>query len=111
MNPQVSVVVKSYNHADYVGETIRSILDQSFQDFEIVVTDDGSTDQTADVVHQFAKGVDFPVGFTTHPHTAFQLARCRNEGVTVMDVTFDGKIRIARRDGPAVDRNAVDAHR
>jgi glycosyltransferase involved in cell wall biosynthesis len=53
MNPQVSVVVKSYNHADYVGETIRSILDQSFQDFEIVVTDDGSTDGTADVVRSF----------------------------------------------------------
>jgi glycosyltransferase involved in cell wall biosynthesis len=53
MNPEVSVVVKSYNHAAYVGETIRSVLDQSFQDFEIVVTDDGSTDGTADVVRGF----------------------------------------------------------
>jgi glycosyltransferase involved in cell wall biosynthesis len=54
MNPQVSIVVKSYNHAAYVGETICSILDQSFQDFEIVVTDDGSTDGTPDVVRSFA---------------------------------------------------------
>jgi len=53
MNPQVSVVVKSYNHAAYVAQTIQSILDQSFQDFEIVVTDDGSTDGTADVVRRF----------------------------------------------------------
>jgi glycosyltransferase involved in cell wall biosynthesis len=53
MNPKVSVVVKSYNHARYVGDTIRSVLDQSFQDFEIVVTDDGSTDGTPDVVRRF----------------------------------------------------------
>jgi cellulose synthase/poly-beta-1,6-N-acetylglucosamine synthase-like glycosyltransferase len=38
MTPQVSVVVKAYNHAAYVRETIQSILDQSFQDYEIVVT-------------------------------------------------------------------------
>jgi glycosyltransferase involved in cell wall biosynthesis len=54
MTPQVSVVIKSYNHAAYVGETIQSILDQSFQNFEIVVTDDGSTDGTPDVIRRFA---------------------------------------------------------
>jgi glycosyltransferase involved in cell wall biosynthesis len=54
MHPQVSVVIKSYNHAAFVGETIRSVLEQSFQDFEVVVTDDGSTDGTPDVVRGFA---------------------------------------------------------
>ena len=54
MDPKVSVVIKSYNHAAFVGETIQSILDQSFQDFEIVVTDDGSTDGTPDVIRRFA---------------------------------------------------------
>lgn len=47
---------------------------------EVVVTDDGSTDETPDVVKQFAKTVNFPVNFTTHPRNTFQLARCRNEG-------------------------------
>lgn len=54
MHPRVSVVIKAYNHAAYVGETIQSILNQSFQDFEIVVTDDGSTDGTADIIRGFA---------------------------------------------------------
>ncbi|OGT05329.1 MAG: hypothetical protein A2143_10015 [Gallionellales bacterium RBG_16_57_15] len=53
MSPKVSVVIKSYNHAPYIHQTIQSVLDQSFQDFEIVVTDDGSTDGTPDIVRQF----------------------------------------------------------
>lgn len=53
MSHKVSVVVKSYNHAPYVHQTIQSVLDQSFQDFEIVVTDDGSTDGTPEIVRQF----------------------------------------------------------
>lgn len=44
----VSVAMASYNHAPYVGAALRSVLDQSFQDFEIVVTDDGSEDATVD---------------------------------------------------------------
>lgn len=51
--PTVSVLVKSYNHARYVRQTIESVLAQSFQDFEIVVTDDGSTDGTLDVLRSF----------------------------------------------------------
>ena len=54
MTPTVSVAIKSYNHAAYVHESIASVLAQSFQDFEIVVTDDGSTDGTPDVIAQFA---------------------------------------------------------
>ena len=53
MTPAVSVVIKSYNHAPYVAQSIQSVLDQSFQDFEIVVTDDGSTDATPDVIRGF----------------------------------------------------------
>jgi len=51
--PTVSVLVKSYNHATYVRQTIESVLSQSFQDFEIVVTDDGSTDETPDILRSF----------------------------------------------------------
>jgi glycosyltransferase involved in cell wall biosynthesis len=48
---------------------------------ELIVTDDGSSDETADLVVRFAQSVRFPVRFTTHKHAGFQLARCRNEGV------------------------------
>ena len=54
MKPRVSIVMPSYNHAQFVGQAIQSVFDQSFQDFEIVVTDDASTDGTPDIIRQFS---------------------------------------------------------
>jgi len=51
--PTVSIIIPSYNHAPYIGETIRSALDQTFQDIEIIICDDASTDNSRDVVEQF----------------------------------------------------------
>ena len=54
MSPKVSVVMASYNHAEFVRESIESVLHQSFTDFELVITDDGSSDGTVDVVRSVA---------------------------------------------------------
>jgi len=48
--PFFSVVVPSYNRADLIGDTIRSLQQQEYPDFEIIVVDDGSTDNTEEVV-------------------------------------------------------------
>jgi len=52
--PKVSVIMPSYNHERFVGHAIQSVLDQTFQDFEIVITDDGSTDGTVGEIKKFA---------------------------------------------------------
>ena len=51
---KISVVIASYNHAQYISSTIKSILNQSYQNFEIIITDDGSTDTTVSEVKKFA---------------------------------------------------------
>lgn len=50
---KVSVVCPSYNAEKYIGLTIQSILDQSEQDFEIIVVDDCSSDKTVEIVKSF----------------------------------------------------------
>ncbi len=52
-SPAVAVIIPTYNRAAFIGEAIASVQAQSFQDWELVVVDDGSTDDTAAVVSGF----------------------------------------------------------
>lgn len=55
MQPFFSVIVPNYNHAPYLEQRIESILNQSFQDFELILLDDCSTDTSTDVLLQYKK--------------------------------------------------------
>lgn len=48
-----SVIIPLYNKEDYIEETIKSVLNQSFNDFEIIIVDDGSTDDSLKLASQF----------------------------------------------------------
>jgi hypothetical protein len=54
MMPRFSVVIPTYNRATLLNEALASVFGQRFTDFEVIVVDDGSTDQTADVLLAFA---------------------------------------------------------
>lgn len=79
----ISVIVCTYERPAHLRRCLVSLAAQRGVDgrFEVIVVDDGSRDNTADVVAQFAHKVDFRVQFVTHPHDGFQQARCRNEGI------------------------------
>src|SRR5208337_529053 len=50
MNPKVSVVIPTYNRAAKVRSAIESVLDQTFSDLEVIVVDDGSSDDTGKIL-------------------------------------------------------------
>ncbi len=55
MSCVVSIITASYNKAEYISETIRSVQNQTFTNWELIIVDDVSMDKTIDVVHAFAK--------------------------------------------------------
>lgn len=87
--PEIALLVSTYQKPGHLVRTLASIAVQQAADrIELVVTDDGSTDETPSLVEQFARSVTFPVRLTTHRHEAFQLARCRNEGVAACTAPY-----------------------
>lgn len=54
--PRVSVIVPAFEAAEYIGETLASARSQTVEDIEIIVVDDGSTDETATIVERVASG-------------------------------------------------------
>lgn len=53
--PKISVIVPCFNQAKYIQETIKSVLKQTFTDFELLVIDDGSTDNSTDIIKKYTK--------------------------------------------------------
>lgn len=52
--PRISVLMPAYNSEKYIAESIESILNQTFIDFEFIIINDGSTDNTAKIINQYA---------------------------------------------------------
>ena len=74
-DPLVSVIIPNYNHARFVGDAIQSVLDQTYKNYEIIVVDDGSTDNSREVISQFGDKVQ-----CIHQKNA-GLSAARNTGI------------------------------
>lgn len=80
-NIKVSVIVPVFNNSEYIGTTLDSIIAQDFDGFEIIVIDDGSTDDSLEVISDKLKDVDIP---NTVIHQENQgVSSARNKGIEV----------------------------
>ena len=99
MHPKVSVVMASYNHAAFVRQAIESVLNQSFTDLEMVITDDGSPDATVEVIRSISDAridlLAFPENHGTCDGINNSISRARGEYLAVLssdDFFLPGKI-------------------
>ena len=57
--PEISVIIPVYNGDRYIGEAVDSILSQTYSDYEIIVVDDGSIDNTRQVIEQYGNKIKY----------------------------------------------------
>jgi len=76
-NPQVSVIIPTFNRGWIIQEALESVLSQEYSDFELIIVDDGSTDDTASVLDQFQPDIRL----VRQPNRGVSAAR--NRGMSV----------------------------
>ncbi|PMH45951.1 hypothetical protein BCU68_09150 [Vibrio sp. 10N.286.49.B3] len=79
MNKKVSIIVAAYNASKYIVETILSVMGQSYDNWELIIINDGSTDNTAEIVSQYTN--DKRIILVTQKNTGAVIAR--NNGFLV----------------------------
>ena len=102
--PQVSVVVTTFNQGPYIAEAIRSVLTQTYTNREIIVVDDGSTDDTPRVLAGFGNAV------TTIRQANEGVAGARNRGIRAARGLLLAFIDGDDRWHPDMLRRLVEAH-
>lgn len=80
--PKVSVIIPTFNRAGLVEKAIQSVLEQTYRDLEIIVCDDGSTDNTVDVVRSMQTNSDLPIKLEVLPFN-LGVSAARNRAIFI----------------------------
>lgn len=84
MNPKVTIIMATYNRAHFIVETLHSIQQQTFMDWECIIIDDGGTDNTKEVINPILEQ-DNRFRFLKRPNTYLKgLPGCRNYGLDLV---------------------------
>ena len=78
--PKISICIPAYKADAFIAETLASVKRQTFSDWELIVTEDGTKDRTEDLVSEFAKTVSQPVVYNRHAVNR-GLPDARNTGI------------------------------
>jgi hypothetical protein len=91
--PSVSAIIIVFNGARYLGEAIESILGQTFADWELIVADDGSSDDSAAIAQEYSHAYPNKIRVIAHPDGANHgMAATRNLGITHARTSWKSKL-------------------
>ena len=75
-----SVITPTWNRANYLQRLYQGLLAQSYQNFEWIIADDGSTDETESIIRHFTLGATFPIIYIRYSHRVGKI-RVDNEAI------------------------------
>lgn len=93
-----SLLVSTYNRPGALGLCLKTVLQQSILPAEVVIADDGSTEETANLIKELQKSFPIPLKHAWHPDEGFRAAAIRNKGIALCTTNYivqiDGDIII-----------------
>ncbi len=86
-SPKVSVILPAYNHENFIEETIESVLNQTFQDFEFIIGDDASTDGTVEKILKYQDEIEqiHLFDFNDYGHMPFLKEQASGEYIAIIN--------------------------
>lgn len=101
--PKVSIIVPNYNHARFLEQRIHSVLNQTYQDFEVILLDDASTDHSREIIARFASDprvrTEFNPSNSRSPFRQWNkgLRLARGEYAWIAEADDDADLRLLER--------------
>ncbi|NJW51643.1 glycosyltransferase family 2 protein [Salinimicrobium oceani] len=95
-----SVILSTYNAEEWLEKTLWSYSVQSYRNFEIVIADDGSREETKQLINDFKSKTEIPVKHVWHPDRGFQKSEILNKAVVAASADY-----IIMSDGDCIARN------
>lgn len=106
MKSNISIIVSTYNSPEWLKKVILGFSVQTYKHFELVIADDGSTGETADLIQEFQKQMNFPIVHVWHPDNGFQKTIILNKAIVQTSTDY-----IIMTDGDCIPRkDFVEVH-
>ena len=106
MKPNISIIVSTYNSPEWLEKVIWGFSAQTYKNFEVVIADDGSTKETANLIEKLQSQVAFPIKHIWHEDNGFQKTIILNKAITETSADY-----IIMTDGDCIPRkDFVEVH-
>ena len=98
-SPKLSVIISTYNAVDWLEKVLWGYSVQEFNDFEVLIADDGSSDETAQLINRFQEKVSFPIIHVWQEDDGFQKSRILNRAIVASNSPY-----LVMSDGDCIPR-------
>ena len=99
-NPQISIIISTYNSIDWLTRVMWGYNQQSFKDFEMVIADDGSREDTKLAIEKLQQEVGYPIQHIWHEDNGFQKSQILNKAIVACKAPY-----IIMSDGDCIPRH------